>query len=82
MARRRKLSNESKYQVADSMAPHFDNLRTVERNRAFGVVINAEIKLNGKMSSLKEAFSEEDAIHITNLILRRIYVSEPIEVSL
>ena len=72
MAKKRHLSNEVKYSVADIMSANLKHLNTVQRNVAFGVVINTQIRVNGKMTTLKEAFSEEDAIHITNLVLRRI----------
>ena len=77
-----RLSAEKKYRVADSMAPSFRNLATVERNSAFGVVINSPIKLNGKQTTLKQAFSEEIATHITNLVLRRVQGSVTPEISL
>ena len=83
MARKkRRLNNEVKYQIADQLAAHFGHLKTVARNSAFGVVINAPIKINGVTTSLKEAFPEEDAIHLTNLVLMRLNGREPIEVSL
>lgn len=78
-----KLSNQRKYDIADAMAGAFRNLATVERNKAFGVIINAPIRLRtGKVSTLKNRFNEDDASHITNLVLRRVYGSyrEPIEI--
>lgn len=77
-----RLSAEKKYRVADAMAGAFRNLATVERNLAFGVVINAPIKLNNKQTTLKQAFSEEIATHITNLVLRRVQGSVAPEISL
>jgi len=77
-----RLSTEKKYRVADAMAGSLRNLSTVERNKAFGVVINSPIKLNGKQTTLNQAFSEEIATHITNLVLRRVQGSVTPEISL
>ena len=77
----KRLSNEVKYQIADIMSASFMHLNMVQRNAAFGVIINAQIRVNGELTSLKMAFSEEDACHITNLVLKRVQV-KVIEVSL
>jgi len=77
-----RISKAKKFTVADAMAPAFSNLVATDRNVAFGVIINATIKLNGKQTSLKQAFSEQDAIHVTNLILRRVYGSTTPEITL
>lgn len=77
---RKQLSTAKRYQVADSMSPAFRRLATVERRSAFGVVINAPIKINGKSTSLKQEFSDDIACHITNLVLRRVQGTAPIEV--
>ena len=82
MAKKKRLSNEVKFRIADQMAANFGSLRTVERNSAFGVLINTPIKINGEETSLKKAFSEEDAVHITNLTLMRLKGREVVEVSL
>ena len=63
---------ESKFAIADAMAPGLRTLSTVERNKAFGVIINSPIRLNGQLTTLKDALSEDDAFHVTNLVLRRI----------
>lgn len=77
-----RLSTEKRYRVADSMASAFRNLSQVERNSAFGVIINSPIKLNGEFTTLKKAFSSEIAIHITNLTLKRVQGSVAPEISL
>lgn len=82
MARKRKVGREVKYTVADAMAPVFRNLATVDRRTAFGVVINAPIKLNKKQTTLNSAFTKDDAEHITNLVLRRVYGSVVPEINL
>ena len=63
---------KSKFIIADAMAPGLRTLATVERNKAFGVVLNSPIRLNGKLTTLKDSLSEDDAFHVTNLVLRRI----------
>ena len=82
MARKKSLSNEKKYEIADVMAASLPHLRAVSRNAAFGVILNAQLRINGKQTSLKMAFSEEDAIHITNLVLKRVQGGQVIEVSM
>jgi hypothetical protein len=77
-----RLSVEKRYRVADVMAPSFRNLAKVDRRVAFGVVINSPIKLNGKQTTLNQAFDEEIATHITNLVLRRVQGSVVPEISL
>ena len=71
----KKLTSLQKFKIADAMAARFDNLTTVNRNVAFGVVINHAVKLNGKEGSLKDLLTYDDAVHITNLILKRVYGS-------
>ena len=63
---------KSKFAIADAMVPGLRTLSTVERNKAFGVIINSPIRLNGQLTTLKDALSEDDAFHVTNLVLRRI----------
>jgi hypothetical protein len=78
-----KLSNQRKFDIADAMAPSFRNLAKVDRRVAFGVVINAPIRLRtGKVSTLKNRFNEDDASHITNLVLRRVYGSDRVPVEI
>ena len=67
-----KVSSKAKFKIADSMAPGLVSLKTVERNKAFGVVLNAPIRLNGQLTTLKSALTEDDAFHVVNLTLRRI----------
>lgn len=76
------ISEEKKYHIADTMVGSFRNLINTERNKAFGVIINAPIRLNGRLTTISQAFSEEDAIHITNLTLMRIYDVYVPEISL
>lgn len=71
-----------KYNLADQLAPHFENLVVQDRRVAFGVVLNAQLRLNGKLTTLKDMFSQEDAFHITNLVLCRIMQNKIIEVEI
>ena len=76
------LSLEKKYRIADQLAPHFKNLLSFDRRTAFGVVLNAQLRINGEITSLKDAFTEADAYHITNLVLLRISSNKIIEVDI
>ena len=76
------MKSTVKYELADKLAPHFENLAHRGRGVAFGVVLNAQIRLNGKLTSLKDSFSPEDAFHITNLVLCRITNNKIIEVEI
>lgn len=78
----KKLTIKVKYTIADAMAPSFQSLRLVDKRSAFGVVINAPVKFNGVLSSLKSKFTEDEATHITNLVLRRVYGNVVPEISL
>ena len=66
------MKSAVKYELADKLAPHFENLVLQDRRTAFGVVLNAQLRINNKVTSLKEAFEEEDAFHIVNLTLQRV----------
>ena len=76
------MKSAVKYELADKLAPHFENLVNYDRRVVFGVVLNAQLRINGKLTSLKEAFSQEDAFHITNLVLCRIMQNKIIEVEI
>ena len=76
------MKSAVKYELADKLAPHFENLVLQDRRVVFGVVLNAQLRINGKLTSLKEAFSQEDAFHITNLVLCRIMQNKIIEVEI
>ena len=66
------MRSQAKYELADQLAPYFSNLANYDRRTAFGVVLNAQLRINNKVTSLKEAFEEEDAFHIVNLTLQRV----------
>ena len=70
------IANEAKYKIADAMARVHRNLVSIERNKAFGVIINANIRINSEMTTLKTRFSEKDACHITNLVLCKLHNEE------
>lgn len=67
------MTNEAKYVVADAMAKDLKNhvAPTVleDRKTLFGIVINT---MNASGKTLQDVFGEEDAIHITNLIIQRL----------
>ncbi len=68
------LSNESKYAIADAMAKDLKGhiapvVLDGDRKVVFGIVINT---LNGEGKSLVDVFGEEQAVHITNLVIQRL----------
>ena len=67
------LSNEDKYAIADKLAKAYASFKKdyVVNNHSsvFGVVINTENKIG---ETLKAKFGEDAAVHITNLVIRRL----------
>ena len=70
-----KLTSLQKFKIADAMSSRFSNLSGTARNVAFGVVINHTVRLNGKEGSLKDLLTYDDAVHVCNLVLKRVYGS-------
>ena len=70
------LSKETKYIIADAIANSFsipaEAITDSTRNYYFREVINAPISINGVQTTLAGKFEEEDAKHITSLVLRRL----------
>lgn len=81
-----KISLKKKYIVADKLAsafrPTLGNLSKLDTHVAFGIVLNKQFSTKGKVVSLKDMYSFEDASHITNLIIRRVLGDMIVEVDL
>lgn len=69
-------TDDQKYAIADSIANSCMNLPadTVSDNRKFYFreVINSQVSIRGQRVSVAQAFQEDDALHITNLVLNRL----------
>ena len=67
------LTNENKYVIADAMTKdlrtHIAPTVLEDRKALFGIVINT---MNASGKTLQDVFGEEDAIHITNLVIQRL----------
>lgn len=73
-----KLTNENKFSIAqviaDMAVSNGVTSTMVVNNRKFyfSDIINSSIVLNGKLVALKATFSEDDCLHITNLVIGKI----------
>ena len=67
------LSNEDKYAIADKLAKAYNSFKKEyvvnNHSKVFGVVVNTPNKLG---ETLTNKFGEDNAVHITNLVLRRL----------
>jgi hypothetical protein len=67
------LTNENKYVVADAMTKdlksHIAPTVLDDRKVLFGIVINTT---NANGLTLTDVFGEENAVHITNLVIQRL----------
>lgn len=70
------ISEDTKYDIADSIVKHCNNLSpdivTNNSKFYFREIINSDIIINKTRISLAQAFDEETAMHITNLVLKRL----------
>lgn len=70
------LSDERKYTIADAIARNCNGLSPDviknHRNFYFRDVINSTIAINGTRVTVAQAFDEDTAMHITNLVLNRL----------
>jgi hypothetical protein len=82
----KKISKDNKYIVADKLAsgfaPSVGNISSLDSHVAFGIILNKKFSTKGKVVSLKDLYSFEDASHITNLILRRLKGATIVEIDL
>lgn len=82
----KKISLANKYIVADKLAsafrPTLGDISKLDAHVAFGIVLNKQFSAKGKVVSLKDLYSFEDASHITNLIIRRVLSAVIVEVDL
>lgn len=70
------VSLDTKYAVADAVASKCNNLsaEVVKANSRFYFreVINTLVIVNNKRATIADMFVEDDAQHITNLVLQRL----------
>ena len=71
------LSKEIKYKVADSIAASIKNISAESVNSNYkmyfkDIISNIPISLDGKTGSLESLLVEDDARHITSLVIRRL----------
>ena len=75
---RRKLTTEQKYEIADKLAAAYASAGATpaivneSRSYYFGSIVNQAVTVKGKTVKLSDAYGEDDAIHITNLVIRRL----------
>lgn len=71
-----KLSEDKKYQIADVIVSTCVNLPAdiIKENSRFYFreVINSPIRIKNQVVKVCDAFQEDDANHITNLVLQRL----------
>ena len=69
-------TDEQKYKVADAITRSCANIpaEVVEKHKAyyFRQIINSPVRVQGQVVPVSQAFIEDDAIHITNLVLSRL----------
>ena len=72
----KKLSKKVKYAIADAVASTYNvDPQWVEVNYKyiFGTILNnAQFRIKGKVYTIKEFCGEDDALHITSLVIRRL----------
>ena len=72
----RKLAKETKYKIADAISATYNvDPSWVDSNYRylFGSILNqARFTVKGKTYTLKDFCGEDDALHITSLIIRRL----------
>ena len=71
------MTKENKIAIATKLASAFEpiigkNFTDLPRNMQFGIIINKQFKAKGKIASLSARYAEDTAMHITNLILRKL----------
>lgn len=70
------ISLDTKYAIADAVASKCNNIpaEAIKTNSRFYFreVINSLIIINGKRDTIANMFVEDDAQHITNLVLQRL----------
>jgi len=72
-----KLSTAKRYETADKLAtaltpvvgPKFCDL---SKGVQFGIIINQQFSIKGKVTCLNAHYGEEIAMHLTNLIIQRL----------
>lgn len=72
----RKLSSTSKYKLADAIAGTYESLVNAEegiRRAVYASILNkAEFSVKGKKYTLATFCNEDDQLHVTRLVMRRL----------
>lgn len=72
----RKLSNESKYKLADALASTYASIVDADdsvKKAVYASIINdAQFAIKGKTHTLQSFCTQDDAQHVTRLVMRRL----------